>query len=89
MSYKLKKVFDSYDMPKNIQEELLEYVYDEPRDSTLEWMVPGRYKPLKEYKGGKILYQEDDLIVEQGDDPVSEWLVENGAEEGEEVLINI
>ena len=89
MSFVTKKVFDYTDMPKNIQGEVLECVQDSPPDSHLEWMVHDWHKPLREHKGGKILYQEDDLIVEQGDDPVSEWLVENGAEEGEEVLIKL
>ena len=89
MNYELKKVFSNWEMPENVRDGLFEHLDGRPEESYVEWTVHDWHKPISEYKGGEILYQDNDTIVERGDDPVSEWLVENGAEEGEEVLINI
>ena len=89
MSFVKKKVFSHWEMPENVRDELFEHLDGRPEESYVEWPVHDWHKPISEYKGGEILYQDNDTIVERGDDPVSEWLVENGAEEGEEVLINI
>lgn len=89
MSFVTKKVFSNYEMPENVRDELFEHLDGRPEESYVEWTVHDWHKPISEHKGGKILYQEDDLIVEQGDDPISEWLVENGAEAGEEVFIKL
>lgn len=89
MNYKLKKVFKRSDMPENVSQKLFEHLDDSPRESYVEWNVHDWHKPISEHKGGEILYQDNDTIIERGDDPVSEWLVENGAEEGEEVLIDM
>lgn len=89
MSFVTRKVFSNCEMPENVRYELFEHLDGRPEESYVEWTVHDWHKPISEYKGGEILYQDNDTIVERGDDPVSEWLVENGAEEGEEVLINI
>lgn len=93
MKYKNKKLFDCQDMPENLMKTFFDeqskgndvivsrYVHDEMYD------IKEKYVKIKD---GEILYRDEadpNLVIIRGNDPVSDWLLDNGAELHEEVLI--
>lgn len=72
--YETKKVFDSDKMPENIQQAFFDGCGDNcHRNSSVEWQI----EPYE--------YDVEPLVY----DSVSQWLIDNGADADETVLIHI
>jgi hypothetical protein len=89
MSFELRKHFDvrGY-MPANVWREFVRAKRHFLPGSMCEFHVYGseESKPLTDYRGQEILWQEDGYIVEKGDCIVSDWFMDNGAEFDEIVI---
>ena len=86
MKYKLMKVFDCTNMPQDVSSKFMSDS-EASNDCYLDRYCHGAWNYKSEHKGGEILAEEDDMIIEKGIDIVSDWLYDNGAELGEEVII--
>ena len=88
----LKKVYDYQQMPEEVREVFKESRMLHGNHSYVDICVHGGYfKSPDEHGGKEILFQETDefgtIIAERGDDPVSDWLYDHGADVGEEVVV--
>lgn len=97
-----KKVFSRSDMPPELQAHLDEHignlhyrvgkyyetdVYGECYNGTED------YVKVKEEDGGEVIWRDDEpdskMIIIRGNDIISDWLLDNGGEFWEEVLIEL
>lgn len=91
--YKIKKVFNIKDAPVEVQKKFSELDIISDEDSYISWYVfDYEWKEKEELKDkDDIIYkygEDDDTKYNiRGDDPISDWLYENGADPGEEILI--
>ena len=89
--YKTYKVFDCQEMPKEIRKDFFENRGEsKSNDCYVEYYVADNWKPLAEVRDKKNIVKQDKVdkcCYERGDDVVSDWLMDNGAKIGEEVLV--
>lgn len=85
--YKTYKCFEWRQLPDEAKK-YLEKRRDLNNDSYLRWYMLDEHKPYSEYKGGEILSKTaDNYIIEKGDNPVDDWLLENGATPQDNVVL--
>lgn len=87
----LMKVFRYFDMPHDVKDEFLERYGDRiaHRDMYVEYNVYDMMFDDSPNHTGELIEKDPDsgLVQRRGLDIVSDWLVDNGAKRGEEVLI--
>jgi len=90
-NYRMMKVFDCTEMPKEVRKVFFE-TFQKGNDVLVETYCHESRKPFDEYTGGEIIHEEIDdgikYVRERGDDIISDWLFDNGAEIEEEVIIS-
>lgn len=93
--FKLQKVFNCTDMPKEVRDYFFDNVNCKTNDVYVEWSMYDTLifdDELAEMENPKILktveFSEGDKgYIIEGIDPVSDWLCQNGAEDDEVVII--
>ena len=98
MSFKTMKVFDCEHMPKDVRKQFFSK-HNKSNDCAVEECVFGANQYAKSeaafdalnINSDELIYKEVDTggvyYILKGDDIVSEWLLENGAEMFEDVMV--
>lgn len=84
-----KKVVNCQDIPRGFREKLYEQneIYSNNSYFTF-YPCDGYYKPISEANDIKNMVDvNDEHGYEKGDDPVSDWFLENGVDPCEDVII--
>lgn len=87
--YELLKVFDFLKLPKEIQKEIKNRFDLHHNNSFIEFNVYAEWKFEKDYKNGILIAKEEDMIIEEGDDIISDWFYQNGCLLEEKIFIKI
>lgn len=101
--YWMPKVFFMGHMPDDVRDVFYKHLGSYDLEQTyIDWYVhEGSLKPMEDYCGREILSKcidddshslpepcnDDEYVIERGDDIVSDWLFDNGAKIGERVII--
>ena len=89
------KMFDISEIPEEFHDEIADrYGYG---NFAVKYYMHGESKDLEKHQGGRILWDSRAIdsgcapdffhIVERGDHPLSDFLMDNGADYGEDVYI--
>ena len=92
--YKEIKMFDLDDMPENVKAVIVEKFKGTRNDSYIIWYVFNEGKFEHELpENSDIIYKHHNkkagnyIYYIRGDDPISDWLYENGADPKEDIII--
>jgi len=91
VKYKMMKVFDCYNMPRDVKDKFFDDS-TKGNDCYVSEYCYNEWKPVSEVKNEKnVILREfsdgEEYAIERGDDIISDWLYDNGAEIWEKVLI--
>lgn len=94
--FRIVRLFDCQDMPRDVKSIFFCKSTCQDNGGYVNWFVYPKGKPLAQHQGHFIVHKynvrpkgelPEYFIVEEGDNPVDDWLYKNGALIGEEVLI--